>query len=175
MPRRWFKQWSPDPASLRNHKGLGPLKRWLQDPNLWHLTRHSVSIAFLVGIFAALIPLPVQMLLAALGAIWLRGNVAVAVALTWATNPLTTPPLILAALHVGGWVLGQPAVPAGFELTWERVSDITLEEIERGYGTLLVGSIICGAVFGIIAMLAVKWFWRWHVVRRWRQRSVKRS
>jgi hypothetical protein len=49
------------------------------------------------------------------------------------TAALTTPPLILAALHVGGWVLGQPAVPAGFELSWARVSDITLEEIERGY------------------------------------------
>ncbi|WP_132491974.1 DUF2062 domain-containing protein [Pseudomonas aeruginosa] len=74
MPRRLFKRYMPDPESIRSQKSLRFLGKLTHDPNLWHLNRHSVSRAMAAGLFAAFIPMPMQMLLAAGLAVWIRSN-----------------------------------------------------------------------------------------------------
>jgi uncharacterized protein len=175
MPRKWLKKMIPDTTSITRTRSLGFLSRWIHDPNLWHLTRHSASMAFLVGIIAAFVPLPAQMFIAAAGAILVRANLPIAVALTFITNPLTTPPLIVVAVKVGAWVLDRPTVPANFEFTWEWLCSITWVELQTGFGTLLVGSFVCGFVLGIIGMVSIRLLWRWHVIQRWRNRKSLRT
>ena len=175
MPRKWLKKIMPDTAALKQNKSLGLLSRWIHDPNLWHLTRHSASMAFLVGIFAAFIPVPAQMLIAAIGAILVRGNLPIAVALTWATNPFTTPPLVVLAFKVGGWALDRSTTPVNIEFSWAWLQSITFADLESSYGTLLVGSVICGVVFGLIGMICIRLLWRWQVGRRWEKRKRLQS
>ena len=77
MPRRLFKRYMPDPESIRSQKSLRFLGKLTHDPNLWHLNRHSVSRAMAAGLFAAFIPMPMQMLLAAGLAVWIRSNLPI--------------------------------------------------------------------------------------------------
>jgi uncharacterized protein (DUF2062 family) len=111
MPRKYFRKYLPSHESVRNHKYLGKLGRFLHHPNLWHLNRRSVSGGVAVGMFSGLVPGPLQMLTAALLAIPLRVNLPVALLTTLYTNPFTIVPLYLVAYWLGALVTGGTGVP----------------------------------------------------------------
>jgi len=98
----------PDPEVIKQHKHLQFLGEKLHEPNLWHLNRRSIALAFAVGLFCAWIPTPMQMVIAAAGAIYYRANLPISVGLVWITNPITMPPLYYFAYEVGLWFLNQP-------------------------------------------------------------------
>ena len=84
----------PSRNKLREFSALRPVAHLLNHPELWHLNRRGVSGAAFVGLFSAFIPVPSQMLLAAIIAIYVRVNLPISVALVWITNPITIPPMI---------------------------------------------------------------------------------
>ncbi len=170
MPRRLIKRYLPDPHKIRDHKHLRCLGSLLHDPNILHLNRHSVSGAFAVGLFFAFMPMPFQMLLAAIGAIIARVNLPISVALVWITNPLTIPPMFYFAYLVGTWILGTPPVGGEFEFTAERIG----QELSEIWKPLLLGSFVCGVVSATTGYLAIQIIWRWLVRRSWKQRCRKR-
>src|SRR5690606_12186808 len=93
MARKLIKRWVPDSSKVRGIPALKFLGKLLQDPYLFHLNRHSVSAGVAIGVFVALQPIVGQMPLAAVLALWLRGNLPLALTLTWLTNPLTYAPV----------------------------------------------------------------------------------
>ena len=121
MPRRFIKRLLPHHTEIKEHKYLKHLGEHLHDPNLWHLNRHSVSKAVAVGLFLMYMPIPFQMLLAALVAIWLRVNLPISVVLVWISNPITMPPMFYAAYQLGIALMGSPKQDFSFELSWEWV------------------------------------------------------
>lgn len=140
MPRRLFKRYMPDPTSIREHKSLRFFGKLLHDPNLWHLNRHSVARAMGVGLFAALIPIPMQMLLAAALAIPVRGNLPIAVSLVWLTNPLTMPPVFFVTYMTGAWLMQVPPRTLPDELTFDWITD----QLATVWQPFLLGSVVCG-------------------------------
>ncbi|MEW9902711.1 DUF2062 domain-containing protein [Pseudomonas putida] len=171
MPRRLFKRYMPDPTSIREHKSLRFFGRLLHDPNLWHLNRHSVARAMGVGLFAALIPMPMQMLLAASLAIPLRGNLPIAVSLVWLTNPLTMPPVFFVTYMTGAWLMQVPPRTLPDEITVQWVTD----QLSTIWQPFLLGSVVCGLVLGLFAYFATMLYWRWWVGRQWRRRKAQWS
>lgn len=159
----------PDEKKLKQHKSLSWLGSHLHDPNLWHLTRKSVSRAFLVGLFCAFLPIPLQMILAAVLAIFIRSNLAISVGLVWITNPLTMPPIFYFTYVVGDFLIGDPAHAVEFEMTMEWLSS----SISVIWWPLLFGSLICGVIFGLAGYFSIQWFWAWHVNRSWKKRNGK--
>jgi hypothetical protein len=107
MPRKFFRKYLPDAEAVRSYRLVALFGRWLQHPNLWRLNRRSVPGAFAIGLFAGLIPGPLQMLAALLIAVPLKKNIAVALATTFYTNPLTIVPLYLIAYQFGALLLGR--------------------------------------------------------------------
>ena len=91
-PRQLVQRWMPDAKAIRDNKYLCCFGTLLHDKALWHISRHTLAKAFLVGLFCAMLPIPFQMLVAAAGAIALHANLPVSVGLVWLTNPLTMPP-----------------------------------------------------------------------------------
>ena len=59
---------------MRRIQSLRLLGDWIYATNLWHINRYSASMAFFVGLFVAFMPIPGQMILAALMAVLLRCN-----------------------------------------------------------------------------------------------------
>lgn len=171
MPRKLLKRMMPEPAKIKENKSLSALGDWIHDPNLWHLTRHSASTAFLVGLFAALLPMPGQTLVAAALAVVVRANLPIAVVLTWVTNPLTAAAFAVLAYNVGAWVLSSPPLPTNFEFSF----DAMFGEFGAIAKPFLLGSIVTGIVLGCIGYVSIRALWRWHVVRQWEARKRARA
>ncbi|HEY5603153.1 MAG TPA: DUF2062 domain-containing protein [Gammaproteobacteria bacterium] len=170
MPKRIIKRFLPHHDKIREHKNLKILGTLLHDPNLLHLNRRSVSGAFAVGLFIAWIPVPFQMLLSAIIAIFVRVNLPISVALVWLTNPLTMPPLFYLAYSVGSWVLGEEPKNIQFEMSMEWLN----QSLHTVWQPFLLGSLIFGVVSSVLGTLAVRALWRLKVVQNWNDRKEKR-
>ena len=170
MARKLFKRWMPDSAKVKNNPAFHFLGDLLHDPNLFHLNRHSVSVAFFVGFFCAFLPLPGQMAIAAAAALMFRCNLPLASALVWVSNPLTIPPMFYAAYEFGRWILNTPSVEFTIEFSWQWVTN----ELGMIWQPLLVGSLLSGLVFGALGYITLQLFWRWNVVNSWKKRKLLR-
>ena len=171
MARKLFKNLFPNPDNIKNRPGLKFLGALLHDPNLFHMNRHSVSVAFAIGLFMAFMPMLGQMPAAALVAFCLRANLPIAVALVWISNPVTIPPIFFATYEFGRWVLDSPAMHFSVELSWEWFSS----ELRNFWKPLLVGSLIIASFFSAIGYFGIQLFWRWHVVSNWEKRKARRA
>ena len=171
MPRHLIKRYTPDPAVLKGHKHLRHLGSLLHDENLWHLNRRSVSGGVAAGLFWAMIPMPMQMLAAAFSAVAFRINLPISVALVWLTNPLTMPPIFYFSYVVGTWFLGTPDDASEFQMTLEWIG----AELNAIWKPLYLGGLILGIILGAFGYCVMRLYWRWHVVKRYRERNRNRN
>jgi hypothetical protein len=141
----------------------------------WRFTRRSVprgvGIGTMVGIFL-MIP-GLQIIGAALVSLPFRANVAVAGAMTFLSNPFTTPFILLASLQVGN-MLGFHADLATF--TAMSAGGASFGEwlawlLSDAAPALVAGLFIIGCAAGLLGYVAAQWIWRWRVARRWRLRA----
>ena len=161
----------PSRDKLREFSALRPVAHLLDRQELWHLNRRGVSGAAFVGLFSAFIPVPSQMLLAAIIAIYVRVNLPISVVLVWVTNPITIPPMIYASYRVGAWLLGIDVA----ELQVELSLDWVLTNFTAIAEPFLLGSVVCGLVAGSVGFTASQLIWRTRVMRQWRRRRHLRT
>lgn len=174
MVKKRLRKFIPKASDLRKSGALKPFGEWIYASNYWHLNRYSASMAFFVGLFVAFLPIPGQMLIAALLAIRLRCNLPLSVALVWVSNPLTAPPLFYLAYRLGGLLINQPlAIPAGneetaFDLYW------LFAKMGTVWQPLLLGCLLLGLFAGSVGYFVISNIWRWRVGRDWRRRRQRR-
>ncbi len=138
----------------------------IHDHNLWHFNRRSVARATAIGLFCAFLPMPFEMVPAALGAIIFRGNLPLSLAWVWISNPVTWVPLYGAAYLLGAWILGKPPV------AWEQ---ITVSLLGQQVAALWVGCLIVGTLLGAGGYFLINLLWRVKVASLWRTRRGKNS
>jgi len=155
MPRKFLKKFMPDPHEIKNSKALRIFGTLLHSPNLWHMNRRSVARAFMVGLFFAWWPVPLQMILAAGGAILIRGNLPLSVALVWVTNPLTMPVMFYLAYVVGSWIIGVPEMHFEMELS----IDWLMNEMVIIWKPFLAGCFVLGVISSLAGYFGMNWVW----------------
>ena len=165
-----LKKFSPNKEKIKEYKILKIFGNFIHEPNLWHFNRNSVSKAFAVGLFVAWIPLPLQMALAAFGAIIFNANLSLSVALVWLTNPITMPPLCFFAYVLGAKILHLPIKTLKFEISTEFLHSL-IGDILKPF---LLGSLICAIVSAFLGYVIVQILWRYMIIKNWQNRLKKR-
>lgn len=170
MARKLLRRWIPSAAKIKQMPSLQFLGTLLHDPNLFHLNRHSVSVAVFIGILVAFLPILGQMPLAALLALLLRANLPIAVLLCWITNPVTIPPIFFLTYEIGRWILQMPSLTFTMQLSWEWFAG----EFQLIWKPLLLGSVLTGIILACLGYLTMQAFWYWHVMHHWEKRKQAR-
>lgn len=171
MPKHLLKRYFPSPEAVKSNPSLKALQPLFVRESIWHLNRKSVARAFFIGIFAAFLPMPFQMVVAAFVAFYLHANIAIAVGLVWISNPITIPPIFYATYVLGTWMLDIPSKEMVIELSVEWVTN----EISLVWKPLVLGSLTAGLTFAIAGYVGIQLAWRAHVVSRWKKRRQQRS
>ncbi|WP_119394591.1 DUF2062 domain-containing protein [Salinibius halmophilus] len=163
MPRRFFKKHLPTPDALSEHKVLRKIGVGLHEPAIWHLSRRTVARAFAIGLLVAMLPIPMQMAVAALFAIQFRASLPLAVSLVWLTNPITMPPIFYFNYRVGCWMFSiTPVKPEdGLSLAWLKALAV------QSWLPLYGGSLILGFLLAVVGYFSISGYWHWQVKRRW--------
>ncbi len=159
MRKVWLKRQRRIKASLKGtyvHRLLGES---LFRNYLWIQNRRAIIGGLVLGVFIAFTPtIPFQMLLAALGALRWRLNLAIALAACWITNPFTLVPIYLFSWKLGRFVLEEIFLIEG-------LFDFYLLESGRFMGAikqsayLWTGSLILASFGALVAYGAAHLIW----------------
>lgn len=172
---RWLARTMPTREQLAESRWIGPFGQRVLHSEFWRFTRRSVPRGVAVGLFVGvffLIP-GVQIIGAAIFSVPLRGNIPIAAAMTFLTNPFTTPFLIIASIPVGN-LLGFHADKAAVMDMYTRsapVSEWLAWLASDAAPALVSGLLIIALVSGAIGYLLAVWIWRWRIGRKWRRRG----
>lgn len=171
MPRRILQKSLPHPDHIRQLPGLNQFGYWLHEPGLWHLNRRSVARAFAIGLFLALIPIPGQMLLATLAALFFTANLPTALALVWVSNPFTMPVIFYGTYWVGAQISGRSVI--AFETIqlegWGSALFLDL------YWPTFLGGVICGVVLAPTGYFLISGLYHWRMRLNRRRRNQLRQ
>ena len=143
---------------IRKRPWLVALTRPLFERNLWHPCRNSVAGGISIGLFCAMLPIPFQMLIAALASVRAKANIPIAMAICWVTNPLTQGPIWLSQERLGDWIRSKSDNPVLHIMDVEKtVFGVTLNMASFTVGFLAMAIILSilayPVVYGISAFL----------------------
>ena len=179
--RKRLSRFLPDAETMRSHRLVARFGGWLTHPSLWHLNRRSVPGAVAIGLFAGLVPGPLQMLTALLLAAPLRQNVPLAMLVTLYTNPLTIVPLYVLAFEYGNLLLGRGhglAAIAPFEMDWSNWGGSLgrLGEWCIAMGKpLALGLAALALTLAAVGYVVARLGWRVYVTLAWRARRSRKG
>ncbi len=169
MAKKLIKRFLPHPDVITKNRWIQRLGPRLQDPSLWHINRRSCSGAVALGVFCAFIPIPFQMLIAAITAIWLRVNILVAVPTVWISNPITIPPMFDFCYLIGTLILGQEPSHFQFELSFNWL----IMELSLIWQPFLLGCLVVGSVAAVIGFTLIRILWRLHIISHIKERAQR--
>lgn len=177
--RAFMARHAPSRDEVQNSVWLRPFGSRIRQSDLWRFTRRSVPRGVAIGLFIGIfLMVPgLQIVGAALACMPFRGNVPIAAAMTFLSNPATTPFFIVAALNVGNRIGFRADLATFQELATTHAS------IGRWMAWLFsdaAPAVVCGLglIAGLVAF-AGYWVslvaWRWWVGRKWTQRRYAAS
>jgi len=176
---RFIGRHAPTRDEMLKSRWLKPFGERIRHSELWRFTRRSVPRGVAVGLFVGIfLMVPgVQVVGAALLSAPFRANIPVAAAMTFLSNPATTPFFVVAALGLGNRMgfhadlaafqeLASTHASVGRWLAW-LFSDAAPSMVS-GLLVISVGVALAGYIVSLVG-------WRWWVSRKWRRRQAPRA
>lgn len=176
----WWRKNAPTRESLEEIRWLRPFAHRVLEPSLWRFTRRSVprgvALGLIVGIFL-MIP-GLQIVGAAMLALPCRANVPIAVAMTFLSNPATTPFILYLSLIVGNHFVHSTAdlgtvtamIDHGASLAeWARWA------ASSAAPALITGLFVISVVTASVGYLLSAFLWRTWISRKWKLRERHRG
>lgn len=171
----WVRRSSPRREDLERSRWLRPFAHRISHSELWRFTRRSVprgvALGLFVGIFL-LIP-GVQIVGVAMLALPCRANIPIGAAMTFLSNPATTPFILASSVWVGNVAFGLHADVA----TFGRLIDAGASAGEwlrwffsDAAPAMLAGLFIISIVSAAIGYVLSSVIWTGWVRQKWRQR-----
>lgn len=176
----WWRRNAPTRESLEEVRWLRPFAHRVLEPSLWRFTRRSVprgvALGLLVGIFL-MIP-GLQIVGAAMLALPCRANVPIAIAMTFLSNPATTPLLLYLSLVVGNRFVHSSADIDTVSLMIQHgasIAEWARWAASAAAPALIVGLFVIGAVSAAVGYLLSGCTWRAWISHKWARRERHRA
>lgn len=170
--QRIVRQNTPTRDEVLASPWLKPFGERIRHSELWRFTRRSVPrgvfAGLLIGIFL-MVP-GLQIVGAALLCIPLRANIPVAAAMTFLSNPLTTPFFLYAAIEVGGRIGFHTDLASFVALRGKSVSVWLQWLLSDAAPALVSGLLLIGLGVALAGYIVSLVGWRWWIGRKWRHR-----
>ncbi|MFO1260051.1 MAG: DUF2062 domain-containing protein [Sphingomonadaceae bacterium] len=171
----WWHEHAPRRETFENSRILAPVAHRVLAPELWRFTRRSVprgvALGLLVGIFL-MIP-GLQIAGAAFLALPLRANIPLAAAMTFLSNPATTPLILWASVYIGNIALGRSSEIAQFMALVDQHASVARWAqwlFSEAAPALVFGLALISIVFAVAGYFIADWLWRSHLWRKWKAR-----
>ena len=119
------------------------------------VNRKTIANAMMIGMFFAMIPMPMQMLAVVLCVPFIKFNVPLSLTVVWITNPFTMPFIFYGEYLLGNLVLFR-----------EGITDITLSiewfqnNLDVIFVPLFVGALVAGLTLGFASRYLVMHLWK---------------
>ncbi len=172
----WIRRHIPKRDTIHQNRMLRPFARHLSKPELWRMHRRSVPRAVAIGLGVGIIIPFMHMLIAALLAIPLRANVAVAAAFTLLINPLTIPPIYYLAYRVGRWELRADSVVIDPQAAQQASGELArfLFWIHHASGPIALGIVTLAFLAALLGYVLTAIVWRLWLASKLRRRREAR-
>ncbi|MEO6246993.1 MAG: DUF2062 domain-containing protein [Sphingomicrobium sp.] len=171
----WLKGHIPTRETIGENRFLRPFAPTLTQPNLWRLNHRSVPRAVALGLGVGVIIPFMHTVFAALLAVPVRANIAIAAAFTLVVNPLTIPPMYWLALHIGRWELRRGAdidPTTAAQVSGELARFLML--VKRESGPLALGILTISVTAAVLGYVLSAFFWKRWITSKYRGRRAKR-
>ncbi len=172
----WTTRNMPTRETFENIRWLRPIAHRILLPELWRFHRRSVPRGVALGVIVGVMIPVAQTVFAALLALPSRANVPVAALTTFITNPLTTPPIWIAAYWIGSYLLRLDAMTEAQPLNRHvdsRAVDWLQWLLSDAAPATALGLVVISAVGAALGYLIASFGWRWWIGRKWRRRKQR--
>jgi uncharacterized protein (DUF2062 family) len=178
--RAWCATNMPTRESMEEVRWLRPIAHVVLRSDLWRFHRRSVPRGVALGLFVGIfLMIPgLQMVGAVLVSLPFRANIPLAIAMTFLSNPLTTPFILLASLGIGNKLFGLHADIGTFMALLHEHAGIQdyINWLYSDAAPALVGGLaFISIVTGIVGYFVAVFLWQWWVKHKWRNRAVHRQ
>ena len=137
--------------------------------------KRGVALGLLVGIFV-LIP-GLQIIGTAILSLPVRANIPIGAAMTFLSNPATTPFILAASIYVGNALLHLGADVSRISAMVDQhapLSEWISWTFSEAAPALIFGLAVISVVSASIGYVIAALGWRWWVVRKWRARAHRK-